>query len=683
MIPNMIIHFIKHKVYHTPGAYSIYSLLEWTLVLLDVWFDALGAGEVMKLQIQIVNLDILDDPSDPTNPFWCVVDENSNGWNKTGAVLALVAWVEKACRSTTLEPQPDRPIPATLPPARKPPTWGPAFALGSLIFLVQTFISDASTLVAWNWSGYPVNNQPQYLTHAPIVITCAAVGALLPFVAREHGQGDSNPAVKRRMGLEYAVLALAACVVLCERTSTWAAHLPSWLVSERTGFYAGCIVVGYSLRTLPLQFQSISASPRSTMIFGHAMLWYILLDVLSVVTVAYAFVPGGWLLRERGGLVISIAMALVVIGERYFLRRPLVQGLKRVQGTAFVRRYAVWLLTILVLVTWVFSYRTRHGMTRKRFTRVAASGKPDELFTAGIWTVHFGVDLAGQESQRRQLELIRDLDLDIIGLLESDLHRFVYGNRDLTRMLVEELGYNVDLGPGPNKHTWGAALLSRYPILESRHLLLPSPHGELAPAIHAKLLIANQTINVIVSHNGQEEDALDRQLQTEALAKVMGNAYPEPFVFLGYVVTHVGANRPAPYEILMSDGRVWDVEIADQDRWCEYIAFRNLWRVGYARVSHGHITDTELQAAKFIVPSLNAPVDYTSNEQLYYHTYEDAIPEGWRFPRMFRGDGVRGHQYHVFDGPISYWPTASFWEQWNKDHPAAIETVEAVVKAEE
>lgn len=164
--------------------------------------------------------------------------------------------------------------------------------------------------------------------------------------------------------------------------------------------------------------------------------------------------------------------------------------------------------------------------------------------------VHFGVDLAGQESQRRQLELIRDLDLDIIGLLESDLHRFVYGNRDLTRMLVEELGYNVDLGPGPNKHTWGAALLSRYPILESRHLLLPSPHGELAPAIHAKLLIANQTINVIVSHNGQEEDALDRQLQTEALAKVMGDAYPEPFVFLGYVVTHVGANRPAPYEIL-------------------------------------------------------------------------------------------------------------------------------------
>ncbi|KAJ9092428.1 hypothetical protein QFC21_006810 [Naganishia friedmannii] len=855
-----------HHVYHVPGAYSKYSLLEWTLVLLDVWFDALGAGEVMKLQIQIVNLNTLGAPSDPngssvpsdnsfalgpavhasplpglandarmeysyaqsgwadtspagskgpssvwrvvaflsdvylytcywtiftdlgltlfyfsvwelalsgselallatlspyllciplisrfatsrrgqnvlraavllagmgawalpgptsklfviafanvglwmlvsatlarlrgsdaarnealqfilgilvtvtlkflnysTNPLWCVVDDKSNGWNRTGAILALAAWVEKAYRSTTLEPQPDRSIPATMPTGRRQSSWGSALAFGSLLFLVQSFISDASTLVAWNWSGYPVNNQPEYLTHAPIVITCAAAGAVRSFVAKEYVGKDSASFAKHQTGIEYAALGFGACVLLCGRTSNLATYLPSWMVSERTGFYAGCVVVAYILRTLPLHFQSISASSRSATIFGHAMLWYIVLDVLSVVTVAYAFVPGGWLLRERGGLVILVAMALVVARERYLSNPSRAQGLKRVPGTAFAQRYAVRLLAVLVLTSWVFAYRTRHGMTGKKFTRVSAPGKPEELFTAGIWTVHFGVDLAGQESQRRQLELIRDLDLDIVGLLESDLHRFVYGNRDLTRMLVEELGYNVDLGPGPNKHTWGAAMLSRYPILESRHLLLPSPHGELAPAIHAKLLIANQTVNVIVSHNGQEEDALDRQLQTEMLAKVMGDAYPEPFVFLGYVVTHVGANRPAPYEILMSDGRVWDVEIEDQDRWCEYIAFRNLWRVGYARVSHGHITDTELQAAKFIIPSLYAPVDYTSNEQLYYHTYEDSIPEGWRFPQMFRGDGVRGHQYHVFDGPISYYPTDSFWVQWNKDHPA-------------
>lgn len=30
---------------------------------------------------------------------------------------------------------------------------------------------------------------------------------------------------------------------------------------------------------------------------------------------------------------------------------------------------------------------------------------------------------------------------------------------------------------------------------------------------------------------------------------------------------------------------------------------------------------------------------------------EDEVPEGLRFPEMFRGDGVRDHRYHVFDEP--------------------------------
>lgn len=30
---------------------------------------------------------------------------------------------------------------------------------------------------------------------------------------------------------------------------------------------------------------------------------------------------------------------------------------------------------------------------------------------------------------------------------------------------------------------------------------------------------------------------------------------------------------------------------------------------------------------------------------------EDQVPPGLRFPALFRGQGVRGHQYHVFDEP--------------------------------
>jgi hypothetical protein len=33
---------------------------------------------------------------------------------------------------------------------------------------------------------------------------------------------------------------------------------------------------------------------------------------------------------------------------------------------------------------------------------------------------------------------------------------------------------------------------------------------------------------------------------------------------------------------------------------------------------------------------------------------EQQVPEGLRFPALFRGQGVRDHRYHVFDEPRYY-----------------------------
>jgi hypothetical protein len=44
------------------------------------------------------------------------------------------------------------------------------------------------------------------------------------------------------------------------------------------------------------------------------------------------------------------------------------------------------------------------------------------ILNAGIWTVHFGIDNAGRDSQRGMRDLFRDMDLEIVGLLETDLH---------------------------------------------------------------------------------------------------------------------------------------------------------------------------------------------------------------------------------------------------------------------
>ena len=67
-----------------------------------------------------------------------------------------------------------------------------------------------------------------------------------------------------------------------------------------------------------------------------------------------------------------------------------------------------------------------------------------------------------------------------------------------------------------------------------------------------------------------EETPLDRELQATELARIMAESYPNPVIFLGYVVTHPLAPRPAPYEIMATDGRVHDIDEEDNDRWCVF-----------------------------------------------------------------------------------------------------------------
>jgi hypothetical protein len=76
-------------------------------------------------------------------------------------------------------------------------------------------------------------------------------------------------------------------------------------------------------------------------------------------------------------------------------------------------------------------------------------------------------------------------------------------------------------------------LVVQFPIVKSTHHLLPSPNGELAPAISAVIDAWGTQVHVVVSHNGQEEDPLDRQLQSKRLAEIMDYDYPEPTIFLG------------------------------------------------------------------------------------------------------------------------------------------------------
>ncbi|GAA5853850.1 hypothetical protein JCM8547_007472 [Rhodosporidiobolus lusitaniae] len=528
------------------------------------------------------------------NPLWPFMRSDSEGnprydnggWNLLGLSLAVLAYVDLAVRRSRVTPTPAQPESKSFD-AKVAATTG----FATLFFLLHYLYTDSGTIIAWTFAGYP-HHGPSAFPGGILTLFFLALGLVLPsFIP--------SSVLTNKTTYTLACAAASALYTL----DGWAGYLP------------GALLGTYSLSIFPSFLRSLLSSTSSPLglglSFGFAFLLYAALELASTIPVAYAFVPGGNILRERTDLVLAVVLSGIGVGLLPLSSSSAPFTTSLASNRALRKRLATFSTLVLVAAAGVVFYRSTGGGTFPG--AVDGPYNPAErLVTAGIWTVHFGLDGRMWESQRRMAHLFLDAEIDVVGLLETDVHRIVGGNRDLTQYISYALKMPyVDLGPSPSKNTWGAALISKYPILRSTHHLLPSPNGELAPAIFATLDVYGTEVDVVVAHNGQEEDPLDRELQSKELARLMSERWPRPTVFLGYLVTTPHAERPAPYEYIMEDGRMLDVAPNDLDRWCQYIAYRGVHRVAYARLQRGadpSVTDSEIQVAKFIVPYSNATI---------------------------------------------------------------------------
>lgn len=110
--------------------------------------------------------------------------------------------------------------------------------------------------------------------------------------------------------------------------------------------------------------------------------------------------------------------------------------------------------------------------------------------------------------------------------------------------------------------------------------------------------MSGNLVDIISTHMGNDRDVLDRQLQTQYLANLSAQS-SNPVVFLGYVTSKPFSQN---YFHFMEKGLLKDIDPTDKQRFCEYILYRRLIRQGYARISHGGLSDTELQLGKFSIP---------------------------------------------------------------------------------
>ncbi|KAK9796921.1 hypothetical protein SCARD494_04004 [Seiridium cardinale] len=555
------------------------------------------------------------------NPIWPIMHADNGGKNEIGLALAVVA----AWRFT-------RRAPLNTGIAKTDATGGSAFlsalGIGGLFFGLHSLLSDTSTMILWVWEGFPIRG-PQSAPHGWLTVAAMSLGLLT---------GISRPKLVSTWSA-FGIGSIGAAVLTTKH---------NWLG------YSGALMTAFYLMAIagPILIQASKNSPATT--FGLGFLVYNFLVLFHVWVVAYAFVPGGPLVREHTDWIMLSMMIMLGAGVWNLTstnaRRQ--QNRKPAASQSQHRKYHNWALAVINILFLVSAYYRFPSNDYKPYH------EDSRVLTAGIWTIHFSLDNDMWSSEYRMRDLIKELEIDVIGLLESDLQRIIMGNRDTTQFLAEDLGMYVDYGPGPNKHTWGVALLSKFPIINSTHHLLPSPVGELAPAIHATLDCYGELVDVFVFHSGQEEDPEDRRLQTEYLSKLMGSS-PRPSILLSYLVTEPLQGNYNTY--VSPTSGMHDVDPSDWDRWCEYILYKHLYRVGYARVSRSTITDTELQVAKFIVPkndgekALIAAMD--GDTQLRDRRVDEhELPDGLKFPALFRGEGVRGHQYHVFDEPRYYKP---------------------------
>lgn len=545
------------------------------------------------------------------NPAWPIMHKENGGYNEIAFFVTIVAAL------FTRKPK-------TLPEEHSLKLEGGSFLLAALglagyFFSLSVFLSDSSIFVIWSWTGFPLTGP------TPVI------GGLIHFAAAFAGVIASlkfHPNL-----LSQPIYPLVGAV---------GAGIVFGLFQDWIGFAGATVYTFFIASITPTIAQSFIGYCPIKLAFT-AFFIHILLCLASVWIVAYAFVPGGPALRERTDLMVGFTVISVVLGVVNFVLRKSASKITRIEVVGSkLWRQTLFVITILVAIT-------STGFTARYETRAPQPYKPEtQSFTAGIWCVHFGLDNDLWASEIRMSNLLREAEVDIIGLLETDTERLIGGNRDFAQRMAEELGMYVDYGPGPNKHTWGAALLSKFPIIRSEHHLLPSPVGELAPAISATLDIYGEHIDVVVFHSGQEEDPEDRRLQSLYLENVMAESQ-NPLVLLSYLVTEPLKGNYFTYSSEKS--RMHDIDSTDWDRWCEYIMFRDLKKVAYARISRSTITDTELQIAKF--KFLSEDHRLIGEDFIYGNNFisEEEVDPSLRMPALFRGDGVRGHRYHVFDEP--------------------------------
>ncbi|MHA2334856.1 MAG: endonuclease/exonuclease/phosphatase family protein, partial [Candidatus Hodarchaeales archaeon] len=149
------------------------------------------------------------------------------------------------------------------------------------------------------------------------------------------------------------------------------------------------------------------------------------------------------------------------------------------------------------------------------------------------YNIQQGYNEDGIKNFDGQLNILREVDADIIGLQECDTARIANGNGDVVRYFANSLNLHSYYGPTTTVGTFGISLLSKYPILNAQTFYMYS-EGEQTATIKAQVQIGTTLFNVYVTHLGNggpivQQEAIMDEISGENNVILMGDFNFRPF----------------------------------------------------------------------------------------------------------------------------------------------------------
>jgi endonuclease/exonuclease/phosphatase family metal-dependent hydrolase len=247
------------------------------------------------------------------------------------------------------------------------------------------------------------------------------------------------------------------------------------------------ILLSYELIRLDIVPTSRAAGISFTL-GGGAFILFLLFTL--ILTSVWGFVPIiGPMLRNLFWFIFLIA-GLVLLSAMYLTRDsiPTVHAPTRGPRVETVAAAVVVLMLVGTLV----------GATVLESNPIAPS---NDVTSIRILTYNLqqGVSDAQNKNYDGQLELIREIDADIIGLQETSK---IAGNSDVVRYIANKLNLYSYFGPKGVTGTTGVALLSKYPIEAARTIYHYSEDVDQkqTATIEAEIAIGSRTFTVYITH---------------------------------------------------------------------------------------------------------------------------------------------------------------------------------------